>query len=106
MVSHRTMKANRSMLSPEIHLSQFMRRLNLNAPAIGVILVLIGAVFSTGSNLDTNMKSIDRKIDQTNKDLAGKIDLTNNSLRDILLSHEGRIASNTVKAEQCKPSLE
>ena len=87
-----------------------MRRLNLNAPAIGVILVLIGAVFSTGSNLDTNMKSnfkdLDRKIDQTNKYLAGKIDLTNNSLRDILLSHEGRIASNTVKVEQCKPSLE
>ena len=93
-----------------------MSSLNTNAPAIGVFVVLISFVISTGLHISTSLEKISTKIDTFKKEVDIKfdtkfdaigtnIDTVNNSLRDILLNHEGRITTNTVKVELGMPQI-
>ena len=61
---------------------------------------------SLGTKMSADIKSLDTKMSADIKLLDTKIDSSINSLRDILLCHEGRIATNSVKVDLFKPRID
>ena len=57
---------------------------------------------SLRNEMTADIKSLETKMSTDNKSLETKID----SLRDILLNHEGRIATNSVKVDLFKPRID
>ena len=117
-------RANGRKFPSELQRNLSIRSLNENSPAITSVLAVLGSVISVGlyvksigtsisadiKLLDTKMsadiKSLDTKMSTDIKLLDTKIDTSINSLRDILLNHEGRIATNSVKVDLFKPRID